>query len=256
MNLKEIGAISRDFIEQYEKLERSADRLLMSNSSTKFDDYKLRYQEDLDALDGTDFETFLNNGGHLTYILKIVSPKTSITLRWSQNHPAPKALQLNLVLMRIVAGALLVYCDPLSFGYDAFLTGSATANLPSELNKKRAGELLMGLDEQGITLSLNSIIELKRIALGECPQKFPDLIENKQELIARNLVREIAILSNALLIIDNGHANRLPVAITHRILSIANIGFSAPWVREHQKSFDGYMDGALTDNMIIMRNQD
>ena len=256
MELKEIGEISRDYIEKYTKLERSADRLLLTNSSTRLDDYKQRYQRDLDALHGTDFETFLNREKHLTPMLDVLTKKKNIKLRWSQYHLAPEALQLKLVLMRIFAGALLVYCDPLSFGYDAFLTGSAKANLPSDLNKKRFAEALMGLDEQGLTISLNTRIELKRIALGKCAQKFPDLIENKAPLIARNLVREIAILSNVLLIIVNGHANRLPIKITHRILSIVNPRYQDGWVRKHQVSFDGQMNGALTDNMIITHNQD
>jgi len=55
MQLKEIGYISRDFIERYEKLERSANRLLSTNSDTKIDECKLCYQQNLDAVDGTDF---------------------------------------------------------------------------------------------------------------------------------------------------------------------------------------------------------
>jgi hypothetical protein len=256
MELKKIGEISRDYIEKYMKLERSADRLLLSSSSTRLDDYKLGYQESLDALHGTDFETFLINENHLTPMLDHLTKKTNTKLRWSEYHPAPEALQLKLVLMRIVSGALLVYCDPLSFGYDAFLTGSAKANLPSDLNKKRFAEALMGLDDQGLTISSNTRIEMKRIALGKSAQKFPDLIENKQQLIEKNLLREIAILSNVLLAIDNGHANRLPIAITYKILSIANINFKEGWVMKHQKPFDGQMDGALSDNMIITYNQD
>jgi hypothetical protein len=256
MELKKIGEISRDYIEKYMKLERSADRLLLSSSSARLDDYKLGYQESLDALHGTDFETFLINENHLTPMLDHLTKKTNTKLRWSEYHPAPEALQLKLVLMRIVSGALLVYCDPLSFGYDAFLTGSAKANLPSDLNKKRFAEALMGLDDQGLTISSNTRIEMKRIALGKSAQKFPDLIENKQQLIEKNLLREIAILSNVLLIINNGHANRLPIKITHRILSIVNPRYKDSWVRKHQVSFDGQMNGALTDNMIIMGNQD
>ena len=75
MDLKEIGEISRAFIEQYEELERNANRLLMSNSSAKLGDYKLRYQDDLGALDRTDFENFLNRGKHLTPILNVLTKK-------------------------------------------------------------------------------------------------------------------------------------------------------------------------------------
>ena len=114
----------------------------------------------------------------------------------------------------------------------------------------------MGLDDQGLTISLNTRIEMKRIALGKSAQKFPDLIENKQQLIEKNLLREIAILSNVLLAIDNGHANRLPIAITYKILSIADISLKVDWIMKHQKPFDGQKDGALSDNMIIMYNQD
>ena len=188
-------------------------------------------------------------------MLDHLTKKTNTKLRWSEYHPVPETLQLKLVLMRIVSGALLVYCDPLSFEYDAFLTGSAKANLPSDLNKKRFAEALMGLDDQGLTISLNTRIEMKRIALGKSAQKFPNLIENKQQLIERNLLREIAILSNVLLIIDNGHANRLPIAITYKILSIADISLKVGWIMKHQKPFDGQKDGALSDNMIITYNQ-
>tara|TARA_B100000787_G_scaffold69417_1_gene51021 strand:- start:136 stop:915 length:780 start_codon:yes stop_codon:yes gene_type:complete len=254
MDLKEIGEISRAFIEQYEELERSANRLLMSNSSTKLGDYKLRYQDDLGALDRTDFENFLNRGKHLTPILNVLTKKTTIKLRWSQYHPAPKALQLKIVLMRIVAGALLVYCDPLSFGYDAIVAGNAKPNLPNKQNKKRAEKLLAGLDKQGITLSLHTRIELIRISAGEYPKQAPDYIANNKRLLAKTLVREIAILSNALLIIDNKHANRLPIAITHKILSIVNASFSDEWVGKCQKLFDGQDDNALTDHMVILRD--
>ncbi len=75
MEPKEIGEISRDFIEKYTKLERSVDRLLLSNSSTRLDDYKLRYQKDLDVLHSTDFETFLNREKHLTPMLDVLTKK-------------------------------------------------------------------------------------------------------------------------------------------------------------------------------------
>ena len=236
------------------KLERSADRLLLSNSSTRLDDYKLGYQESLDALHGTDFETFLNNENHLTPMLDHLTRKTNTKLRWSQYHPAPEALQLKLVLMRIVSGALLVYCDPLSFGHDAIAAGNTKPNLPNKQNKKRAEKLLAGLNKQGITLSLRTRIELTRISAGEYPKQDPDYITNNKRLLAKTLVREIAILSNALLIIDNKHANRLPIAITHKILSIVNASFSDEWVGKCQKLFDGQDDNALTDHMVILRD--
>ena len=98
MDLKEIGEISRAFIEQYEELERSANRLLMSNSSAKLGDYKLRYQDDLGALDRTDFENFLNRGKHLTPILNVLTKKTTIKLRWSQYIPLLKRFNSKLCL--------------------------------------------------------------------------------------------------------------------------------------------------------------
>lgn len=58
MDPKQIGVISRDFIEKYTNLERSVDRLLLTNSSARIDYSKLCYQKDLDALHGTNFETF------------------------------------------------------------------------------------------------------------------------------------------------------------------------------------------------------
>ena len=123
MEPKEIGEISRDFIEKYTKLERSVDRLLLNNSSTRLDDYKLRYQKDLDVLQSTDFETFLIREKYLAYILKTLAPR-KISPRWIIYHDAPEPLLLKLSIMRIIAGALLVYSDPLSFGYDAASVGA------------------------------------------------------------------------------------------------------------------------------------
>jgi len=254
MDLKEIGEISRDFIEQYRKLERRADRLLLSNSKTRLDDCRLRYQKDLDALDSTDFESFLNRGKHLAYILEIIAPR-KISFRWIIYPDAPEPLLLKLSIMRIIAGALLVYSDPLSFGYDAASVGAIKPNLLDIKTQKDTARLLARFDDKAVPVSLHTKVELMRIARGEHPQRTPDFIENK-ELSAQSLIRELSILSNAFLFIDNKKAHRLPSAVTHRILSIVDAPGCDRWIAKYQKPFDDQVGGALTDDMIIMGDRD
>ena len=254
MEPKEIGEISRDFIEKYTKLERSVDRLLLSNSSTRLDDYKLRYQKDLDVLHSTDFETFLIRGKHLAYILKTLAPR-KISPRWIIYHDASEPLLLKLAIMRIISGALLVYSDPLSFGYDAASVGAIKPNLLDIKTQKDTERLLARFDDKAVPISLHTRAELMRITRGEHPQRTPDFIENK-ELSAQFLIRELSILSNAFLFIDNSKAGRLPKTVTHRILSIVDADGCARWIDKYQKPFDDQVSGALTDNMTVLVDRD
>ena len=254
MDPKEIGEISRDFIEKYTKLERSVDRSLLSNSSTRLDDYKLRYQKDLDVLHGTDFEAFLIRGKHLAYILEILAPR-KISPRWVIYHDAPQPLLLKLAIMRIIAGALLVYSDPLSFEYDAASVGAIKPKLLDIKTQKDTERLLVRFDDKAVPISLHTRAELMRIARGEHPQRTPDFIENK-ELSAQSLLRELSILSNAFLFIENSKAGRLPKTVTHRILSIVDADGCPRWIDKYQKPFDDQVSGALTDDMTVLVDRD
>jgi len=254
MDPKQIGVISRDFIEKYTNLERSVDRLLLTNSSARIDYSKLCYQKDLDALHGTNFETFLIRGKHLTYILDILAPR-EISPRGINYHDAPQPLLLKLAIMRIIAGALLVYIEPLSFGYDAASVGAIKPKLLDIKTQKDTERLLARFDDKAVPVSLNTRVELMRIARGEHPQRTPDFVENK-ELSAQSLIRELSILSNAFLFIDNKKKHRLPKAVTHRILSIVDAPASERWIAKYEKPFDDQVSGALTDDMIIMRDRD
>jgi hypothetical protein len=94
-----------------------------------------------------------------------------------------------------------------------------------------------------------------RITRGEHPQRTPDFIENK-ELSAQFLIRELSILSNAFLFIDNSKAGRLPKTVTHRILSIVDADGCPRWIDKYQKPFDDQVSGALTDDMAVLMDRD
>ena len=258
MKLKALADISERFIDHYELFEflvygdyRSIDAALWTT------DMRFWFNFHLDKLAETKLEAVLNTksddgqyDGKAYDRIKRELRSAQITVKEKYQNQIPEARLLELATLRLIAGAILAYGDPLRDYNRALESGVLEILTPSSKAQKAAKTLLEELKDQGLHLKSEHDALLDRIAFGEHPYSQPQLIENKK-LSIKNLVREVSVLSKQLFIIENQKENRFPVKSIQRILDIVSSKASDRTIANHQSLFDDSKKLALSGDSFI-----
>ena len=198
-----------------------------------------RYKESLKRLENTDFENLLVTGDEkldgydgrsLSRVIKILDTR-GIGVSQRQSGIGAKSVILRLAVLRLIAGAVQVYCDSQRLPDVAVEAGIAKQLNPSQKASKLAEKLINEIRTIGAEISW--IADLQRVADG---QSFYPLIP--PEFRVKACVREISILSRELFDINNNKASRFPTSAIHRILDIVGVNVSESTIVNHQRLFD------------------
>ena len=198
-----------------------------------------RYKESLKRLENTDFENLLVTGDEkldgydgrsLSRVIKILDTR-GIGVSQRQSGIGAQSVILRLAVLRLIAGAVQVYCDSQRLPDVAVEVGIAKQLNPSQKASKLAEKLINEIRTIGAEISW--IADLQRVADG---QSFYPLIP--PEFRVKACVREISILSRELFDINNNKASRFPTSAIHRILDIVGVDVSESTIVNHQRLFD------------------
>lgn len=258
MKLKALADISERFIDHYELFEFLVYGDYRSiNASLWTTDMRFWFNFHLDKLAETKLEAVLNTksddgqyDGKAYDRIKRELRSAKITVKEKYQNQIPEARLLELATLRLIAGAILAYGDPLRDYNRALESGVLETLTPSPKAQKAAKTLLEELKDQGLHLKTEHDALLDRIAFGEHPYSQPQLIENKK-LSIKNLVREVSVLSKQLFIIENQKENRFPVKSIQRILDIVSSKASDRTIANHQSLFDDSKKLALSGDSFI-----
>jgi hypothetical protein len=253
MELKALADISERFIDHYEMFEflvysdyKGMDASLWTT------DMRFWFNFHLDKLAETKLETALSTksddgqyDGMAYERIKRELLSSKITVKEKYQNQIPEVRLLELATLRLVAGAILVYADPLRHDKRALECGVVEILTPSPKAQKAAKTLLEELKDQRLYLAPDHEISLGRIAFGKHPYSQPQLVENKKMSI-KNLVREVSLLSKQLFIIKNNKKKRFPVKSIQRILDVVGDTASPRTIADHQSLFDDVEKMALS----------
>lgn len=162
----------------------------------------------------------------------------------------PESQLLELAVLRLIAGAIITYADPLRNYSSAVNAGIAKVLTPTHKAQKAAKTLLGELTTQKLYLGQEFESSLEKIAFGENPNSEPQLVVDKK-LRVKNLVREVSLLSKQLFTIENNKENRFPVKSIQRILDIVGDNASPRTIANHQSLFDGTEKPALSGDSYV-----
>ena len=164
-----------------------------------------------------------------------------------EKAPIDECREFELVLLRIIAGAFIVYLDPLRFDQHGTEVGVSKVIRPSKRLQGLSKALLAELDSHNLAIS--GIADLIDLANGEPPQKLHRQLESSDSKTRiKMLVREISLLSKKYLIIENGKANRFPEIGIQKILELLDADIvGGRTISNYQAEFDGSDDEPLTD---------
>ena len=205
-----------------------------------------RYKDSLKTLENTDFENLLVAGdekpdgydGHsLRRVITILNNK-GIGVSQRQTDIGAESVMLNLAVLRLIAGAVQVYCDSLRWPDEAVEAGVAKQLYPSPRSPKLAEKLLNEIRSIGAEISW--IDDLQRLADGK---PFYPVIP--PDIRVRACIREISFLSRELFDINNNKASRFPTSAIHRILDIVGVSVSESTIVNHQRLYDESTPGTL-----------
>ena len=142
---------------------------------------------------------------------------------------APQEDERRWAIMRLVAGAMLIRADPMTFAAAGFRLGKIKKILPNEATKKAATAFLNSTTAQGLELPKLMPWWLDRIINGNHPLD-RDQYESPGDIDIvrlRHLVaREVVLLSKRLLHVDNGKKKNIPVKAVDGILRLAGEGMN------------------------------
>jgi hypothetical protein len=174
-----------------------------------------------------------------------------------EKYPINKGREFELVLLRIIAGAFIVYLDPLRFSHHGTQVGVSKVIRPSNRVQALSKTLLAELASQNLAISgMSDLIDL---ANGESPQKlYPQIESSDSKTKIKVLVREISLLSKKYLIIKNGKANRFPEIGIQKILELIDADIVVGrTISNYQAEFDGSDEEPLTDTdyWLMLNNQ-
>jgi hypothetical protein len=160
-----------------------------------------------------------------------------------------------LAAIRVMAGALVVYLDPLRFVRRGIEAGAVKAVKPNEKTRKAATALLTALDMQSLKINGGFRGELVRLGQGDVAPFNPS-IETTTDLRRKGLIREVCLLSKQIFKTSNGKPKRFPIGAIQSILAI--IGDDAEDVAErtiiyNQKLYDNSEEQPLTDSRFYSR---
>ena len=253
MELKALADISERFIEHYEQFEvLVGDMCKDADASLWTEDMRFWFNHSLEKLAGTKLETVLNTksddgryDGKAYDRIKRELRSSKISVKHKYQSQLPEERLLELAILRLIAGAILAYGDPIRDYKRALKSGALDVLTPSSKAQKAATTLLSELKDQGLYLETEHDVLLEKIAFGEHPYSQPQLVENKK-LSIKNLVREVSVLSKQLFNIENQKENRFPVKSIQRILDVVG-GTAAPrTIANHQSLFDDSDELALS----------
>jgi hypothetical protein len=205
-----------------------------------------RYKESLKRLENTDFENLLVTGDEkpdgydgrsLRRVITILNNK-GIGVSQRQSGIAAESILLRLAVLRLIAGAVQVYCDSLRWPDGAVEAGVAKQLNPSQKATKLAEKLLNEIRTIGAEISW--IDYLQRLADGK---SFYPVIP--PDMRVRACIREISFLSRELFDINNNKASRFPTSAIHRILDIVGVSVSESTIVNHQRLYDESTPGTL-----------
>jgi hypothetical protein len=258
VELKALADISERFIEHYEQFEvLVGDMCEDADASLWTEDMRFWFNHAVDKLVETKLETALNTksddgryDGKAYDRIKRELLSSKISVKQKYQNQIPEVRLLELATLRLIAGAILAYGDPLRDYHRALESGVLEILTPSSKAQKAAKTLLEELKDQGLHLQTEHDALLDRIAFGEHPYSQPQLIENKK-LSIKNLVREVSVLSKQLFIIENQKENRFPVKSIQRILDIVSSKASDRTIANHQSLFDDSKKLALSGDSFI-----
>jgi hypothetical protein len=163
-------------------------------------------------------------------VITILNTK-KIKVSKKQSSIGSEAALLKLAVLRLIAGAVQVYCDTLYSPDEAVEAGLAKQLTPNKRATKLAKNLLDEIRTAGAKISWLS--DLQRLADGE---PFHAVVTPDTRIKA--VVREISLLSHELFDINNNKASRFPTAAIHRILDIVGVSPSESTVVNHQRLYD------------------
>lgn len=147
-----------------------------------------------------------------SYLLK--GEKATIRmLKGEVLHPLiTEEREFDLAFVRIIAGAMLVYHNPERFRHHAVKTGAIQSVTPDSKIQDLARELTERLADQKIKQPRGLGIALENLSEGRLPRSHD--VQYSKELKGQRqaFVREITLLAQKCLLIDNGKKNRFPPA--------------------------------------------
>ena len=233
------------------------------------DDRRLakKFKDDMSALETSDLETHLKEIGTYARIFMALGANKIKAEPATVSYPASlvksgyeqvfldEERQLELAVLRLVAGALTVFLNPLQFSGRGVEAGAAKLVVPTKRARKLASSLLEELHPQFLQEGGAATEWVKKIARGE-NEKINNPVETTLELKRRGLIREVSLISNELLIINNGKANRLPARVIKIILGMLGedaADVSDKTIGNYQSKYDGSGEWYLTRNANLSR---
>ena len=210
------------------------------------------YDEALEVINNSALEKYLNTTDYYNRIVQAIKGKKhtkvyipeGVTLHpklASEDKPeAREQRELQLAIIRIIAGCLVVYFNPERFGVVGLRENAVTQIKPNGKTRKTAEAMLGALEEQGLLVEPVVGNALKSLSDGRMPSQLLK-IESQPNLSRKALVREACLLSKHLLVIDNGHSNRLSVKAIQNILSLAGgdaANISEKTIANYQRDHD------------------
>lgn len=229
-----------------------------------------QFKDDMSALEKSDLEVYLKDigaygrismalgAGKIKAKPAVVSYPASLVRSGYEQVFLNEERQLELAVMRVVAGGLIVFLNPLQFSDRGVEAGAAKLVVPTKRARKLASSLLEELHPQFLQEGGAATEWVKKIARGE-NKKINNPVETTLELQRRGLVREASLISNQLLIINNGKANRLPARVIKIILGMLGddaADVSDKTIGNYQSKYDGSEEDYLTKNGHLYRFYD
>jgi hypothetical protein len=245
MELREIADITEKFINLYGQFEVNLDGMCKKmDASLWTEDMRFLLDRSLGTMAGTEFEAYITaksddtgyDGKACDHIKRMLySRKISVKTKYQNQIPEERLLEL--AVLRLVAGAVQAYVDPIRDYYKALKSGVAKTLTPSKKAQKAAQLILDEFYDQGIRVNSLDTRMFERIARGEHPKSLPQVTEDNKASI-KILVREVSLLSKQLFIINNSKESRFPVKSIQRILDVVGASASPRTIADHQSLFD------------------
>ena len=145
---------------------------------------------------------------------------------------------LKIFLLRVIAGALDMYSDPLKENSEphfqrrrqALDAGLGTLISPNESTAKAAKRLIKHIETSGAEIDWMDKLE-------DVADRKPYSTTNKTSPL-KALVRETALLSKVLLNTSNSHAGRFPTSAIQNILEFVDDDVTDESIRRYQEQYD------------------
>lgn len=225
--------------------------------NTRFSEICYEYNKRFDTncdLSNSRLEDYLGKSAPYRHITTSLTSK-NISLRknliYTYRSTDSEERKFELATLRIIAGAVVVFCDPLAFGSRGSKAGLSNEMTPDLATQNASKNLLKHINNQNLGVGRLFKHHLERMAQGMAPMTIPNFSENKEAKI-KMLVREVALLSKGLLIISNNKACRFPTQALLRIFDIVEVSVSEKTIQRHQKEYDDCEDIPLSISKALI----